>query len=519
MSSSIKTTFFLSLIALLSFYLWENTVFIKIEDQQTWLLYLHFGILLISFISIRWTFLPTKFQPYLRGLMVVSFFFIIFILWNILFRWYSDTFDFKGNIFRGILYGFRAPFYGRLKPAVVITKYYPAIATSVLFIILVVTINWKSKSKWITPLLVLLGAILFFTFAWDTSFHKTLMATNCHYKTFSEGLSAFPDWASFLSSYTDQMRFLGAHNNHYPPGVLILLKLNNELYPYLIKLLVIIAPILSIFPLIGILKHFSISTQSINLYIAFYISSFALLFFPGRALTPLHLPLATSFLYLLIKSFDKKQIKYGVLAGVVLSVYAFLSFSFLVFTLFCFVFIALLLVYKKIELQQLVLPSLAILTTFIVIYTAVDLLFDFNLYTCFNEAFRNEGAQMKSSGVDNLTRYFIVSTGNLIAYIGVFGSVIIGLFGERIYAKAINKKSSFMILIRAVLATIIILSFSSQFYLEIERIWIFLSPFVLFGVLLYGPVSKMKSLSPLRIALVLNVIISVVYIIMINKCT
>ena len=519
MSSSIKTSSFLSLIALLSFYLWEKTVFIANEEQQHWYLIVHICVVLILLISIKWTFIPSIFQPYLKGLIAVSLFFILFILWNILFRWYSDSFDFKGNIFRGIFYGFRAPFYGRLNLKIVLADYYPLIISSILFIFLVFRIKWGNNSKWIYLALLIIGSLLFFSFAWDTSFHKTLMAANCHYKTFSEGLSAFPEWSTFLPAYTEQMKFLGAHNNHYPPGVLMLMKLNNESFPYLFKILVLIAPILSIFPLRALLKHFSISNESINVYIAFYISSSALLFFPGKAITPLHLPIATTFLYLFVKSIHNGKIGYALIAGLILALYAFLSFSFIVFGFFCFVYLSTLLFYSKIEFKQIVKPSLTIGVTFVFIYTVIYLFFDFNLITCFNTALHNESAQMKITGGDSLARYFIVSSGNLLAYIGVFAPIIIGIYAERIHSGALRSKTPFVLLIKSVLLTIIILSFSGGFHLEVERIWIFLTPFVLFVILLYGPVSKMKNLSYIRIALTLNIIISVVYSIMIDKCS
>jgi len=509
------------MIALITFYLWEKTVFIDSEEQLYWYLFVHFGVIVVSIISLKWTFLPKKLKALMWGLITVSLFYIVFISWNIVFRWYSDTFAFKGNIFRGIFYGFRAPFYGRPNLKIVLADYYPLIISSVLFIILVFTIKWNKYSKWTETILLFAGALLFFSFAWDTSIHKTLVASNCHYKTFSEGLAFFTDWPSFLPSYIDQMKNLGAHNNHYPPGVLMLLKFNNESFPYLFKIIVLSAPLVSIYPLKGILKHFSIPKERINIYIAFYISTFALLFFPGTSITPLHLPFATSFLYFLIRSIYNWKISYGIFAGLILAIYAFFSFSFIVFALFCFVYLALLLLYKKIELQQLLLPALIIITTFVVIYIAINLLFDFNLYSCFNVAFSNESAQMKSSGLDNLTRYFIVSSGNLIAYIGILGPIIIGLFAERFYSAALKQNTSFNLIIKSALLTIIILSFSGQFHLEVERIWIFLTPIVLFGVLLYKPdqlTIGVKKYTVLRIALTLNILISIVYSIMINKC-
>jgi hypothetical protein len=498
--------------------MWQKTMFIESEDQLQFALSINLLGLILALVSLKSRFLQKHYQPFLKGFVFISLFFTLIIAWNILFRWYSNGFDFKGNIFRGIFYGFRAPFYGRLKPQISFSDYYPILISSAVFIIAIFTINWRKENKWTRFILMALGLLLFFSFSWHNSIHQTLLATNCHFKTFSEGLVSFPYWSTFLSSYTEEMKNLGAHNNHYPPGVILFLKINKAYLPYLVKTLVIVSPIISLFPLTGILKHFSFSNKQINIYSAFYISSIALLFFPGKSMAPLHILFASTFIYSFLKSLDSKSLIYGLMAGLTLALYAFFSFSFLVFGLFFAVFIVLLMLYKKLSIHQVIIPSLSILFTFLIIYGLLFLLSNFNLYTCFQTAIHNESVQMKSSGREGILRYFIISSGNLIAYLGIIGPIIIGIYAERMYSGVLKINTPFTIFIKAVLISILLFSFSGQFHLEVERIWIFLSPFALFGVLLYKPI-KDEHQYPIRIALTLSIVMSVVTVILLGTCS
>ncbi len=499
-------------------FFWQKIISIVSELEQFYLLFISCALFTSAIVLCKKFVLKKAQKQILNAIIGILSLAIFLIIWNSIFRWYSDTHDFRGNIFRGILYGFRAPFYGRLNPKLIISNYYPAIIISSLFILFILYFHKKINEHWQRPILFLFASLLFFSFAWNHTFHQTLMAINCHFSTFSEGLSFFPEWATFLPSYTDQMHLLGAHNNHYPPGNLLLLKLNNTFFPYLFKSLVILAPIISLFPIIGLLKQIDIKAKSIDRYIAFYISSVALLFYPATSLTPILLIFASFALYFLTKAMRSKTLQNAILSGCFFALYAFFSFSFILFAFFSGVILLLFLKFQFIKKQTLLYALLAAVTTFFLVYTTIYLVFDFNLYTCLNTAIHNENLQMKSSLFDGLERYLIVSTGNLLAYIGIFGPVIIAFFALFIRSNKNEGNKKLELYIQAVLISILVLAFSNQFFLEIERIWIFLTPFILF-IVIPDHFDENKDTFPMRMLIASNMILSLLYLISVNNCT
>lgn len=518
MSPKNRNTILLLILSTLTLIYWQKIISIETDFEQFYL-FISSSLIFISAVFISKKLKLSSDQKMILnaiiGIVVIA---ILLISWNWIFRWYCDTNDFKGNIFRGILYGFRAPFYNRLNLKIKLNNYYPALITSGLFIAYILIFYERTNMRLQRPLLLLFSFFLFISFNWNHTIYKTFTALTCHYDTFSEGLSFFPHWANFLSTYTDQMHLLGAHNNHYPPGNLMLLKLNNELYPYLVKKAVIFAPILSLLPLIGILKQLGAERKAINRYIAFYISSIALLFFPGTSLTPILVLLASSSLFFLLKAIQSRSILNGVLSGLFFAFYAFFSFSFIFFAFFSAIILLLFLRFRFLKIGPLLISLLSVILSFLIIYSIVFTLFDFNIYSCLNTAIHNENLQMKSSFFENISRYLIVSSGNLLAYLGFFGPIIIAFIALYFSSKKKEKDNRIHLIIRSVLITILILSFSNQFFLEIERIWIFLSPFMLF-IVIPNVFENNKNESYMRILIASNMIISLLYIISINNCT
>jgi len=452
--------------------------------------------------------------------VLISLFFIILItlLWNYLFRFYSDNSDFKGNIFRGILYGFRAPFYGRLSPIIKLSNFTPALITSGLFITFILLYKKWDKEKLTRNILLLFAPILFISFAWEGSLVDTFSATNCHYKTFTEGLIPFPNWSTFLSTYTDKMSQLGAHNNHYPPGILLLLKIDQESFPYLLKSIVILAPIISLRPFLKILNHFSISISKQSIFIAFYISSISLLFLPGKSLSPIILPFVAYSFYYLFKAIDERSRLAILLCALSFSLYLFFSFS--VFFFAFFITLSLLFHYYKtpIPLKSLLKPLLVTSVVSFFLYSILFYYTGFNIIECLFEAIKNEEIQMKSSGLDSIARYLLISSGNLLAYIGNFGLVIIAFILFWFFSP--TKKTNLSPLLLSLSVSIVVFSFSSKFHLEVERIWIFISPFVfMFIIDLPIKLNKKKLVPYLKYGIILNMLYAIYFLIIMKDCT
>lgn len=517
MSPKNRNSLLLFILSILTLLYWQAIISIQSDFEQFYLFTSSFLLFISALLISKKYKLNSDQKMTLNAIIGIVGIAILLISWNWVFRWYSDVHDYKGNIFRGFLYGFRAPFYNHLKLKIKLAKYYPALISSGLFIAYILVFYQRTSARFKRPLLLLFSIFLFISFNWSHSFHKTFSALTCHYDTFCEGLSFFPDWTNFFSTYTDQMHLLGAHNNHYPPGNLLLLKINSEFYPYLIKTTVILAPVISLLPLIGILKQLGARQKAINRYIAVYISSIAMLFYPSTSLTPILVLFATSALFFLLKAVQSRSILNGVLSGFFFALYAFFSFSFVFFILFCSIVLLLFLKFQFIKTSPLLISVLTAILSFLVIYTIVFILFDFNLYTCLLTAIHNENLQMKSSFFEDIFRYLIVSSGNFLAYLGFFGPIIIAFFTLFISLKTNKRKNRIRLVIQSVLITIVILSFSNQFFLEIERIWIFLSPFMLF-VVVPDFLENDKNEVYMRILITSNMIMSFLYLISVNNC-
>jgi hypothetical protein len=122
--------------------------------------------------------------------------------------------------------------------------------------------------------------------------------------------------------------------------------------------------------------------------------------------------------------------------------------------------------------------SMGTITLIIALYALLYIYTDFDIIQCFKESIVNEQKQMSYSGIDSWARYLLISTGNVIAYIGIIGIPALGVVLYGLKTKQYFSKSLSAISI-ATLISILVFGFSGQFFLEVERIWIFLTPFCL----------------------------------------
>jgi hypothetical protein len=106
----------------------------------------------------------------------------------------------------------------------------------------------------------------------------------------------------------------------------------------------------------------------------------------------------------------------------------------------------------------------------------------FNLIACFIGAVRGHQAQQGNEGFDDVRRWLLRSTGNILAY--VFSIVPLSILAVSAVRRAklpaaSTQADAYRIarsLFAAAVATVLIAGFSGLFYVETERIWIFLTP-------------------------------------------
>ncbi|MCO6501206.1 MAG: hypothetical protein J5I47_12635 [Vicingus serpentipes] len=464
-------------IATLLSYYWHEALTPNSEKSQFLLAGISLLLLIASLIlrksltaKINWI------DPFLSITTISAIFILIFYFWNGIFNWYSQNNSYTGNIFRGAFIGFRAPFYGHLDNGS-IWEHKQIIITSAIFLFFAFVWRKKWQNLKYTSILIGLIGLLILSFSWHLSLEQTFLSANCHYSTFASDLSKFESIQDILSQYTQKVGSLGVHNNHYPPGNLLLLKIEENYWPYLSKLLTFIATLFALFPLYKLMKLWNFSKSERLMAFIFYGSSGAILFFPGIAMSPLMLPFSITATYLMMKAFQKRSFIYSMAFTFVIAGYTFFTYSALIYLLFCAVVLVFKVILKEITIKQVVEFGFISFLSFIAIYFFIYLTAHFNMWECFVSSVSNEKVQMDYSGIDNWSRYFIVSTGNILAYIGIIGIPTIGIIFHGFSRQNTTIPKHLKSLTYALVTTIILISFSNQFYLEVERIWIFLTPF------------------------------------------
>ncbi|MDF2436241.1 MAG: hypothetical protein K0Q95_617 [Bacteroidota bacterium] len=409
--------------------------------------------------------------------IAASAFVAIFRGWNIFFSRFSLQSDFKGNIFRGAFDHLRAPMYGHNYLEPFSSDSFRGLAVLV-FICLFCFWFYKKKFNFDLKHWFPLFAILLIAFSWKGSLYETLLSNNCHYETLANDKDAFSSISDILLNFTQTSSSLSVHNNHYPPGNLILLKMETYAWPFVLKPLVLLSTLLSLIPLYRLMALLNLNKVQIFYSLLLFITSGSVLFFPEIDPSALMLPVVVLGVFYILKYVQNYEIRYSVLFGIMVSVYLFFSFMSLFYGFFCFILLFVLFINKKISIRQTCLFAFPALFTIVGIYILVRLASGFDLYNCFLNSFENEKKQMTYAGIGDLTRYLIVSTGNLIAYLCVLGIpatavLIIGLKEIRLMSSSV-----FHILGISLLITVLAITFSNQFFLETERIWIIFTPFV-----------------------------------------
>jgi hypothetical protein len=126
-----------------------------------------------------------------------------------------------------------------------------------------------------------------------------------------------------------------------------------------------------------------------------------------------------------------------------------------------------------ISARNVILTAAVAVVTLAFLIIATRLTTHFNLIACFIAAVHGHQEQQGNGGFDDLHRYLLRSTGNIIAYLTSTVPLCILAFAAVASKHANALQRSLFI---AAVATVFIAGFSGLFYLETERIWVFMTP-------------------------------------------
>ncbi len=323
---------------------------------------------------------------------------------------------------------------------------------------------------------ILISCILIVGFFFDQIPANTFLTDYHHYGIISRDLSKLDIQKTILEQWNEKQTQFGVHNNHYPPGFLSLAWLDKYTHFPVFKVSVLLMTLLAI-PLIGILsQRFSKKTIG-NFAILLFGSSAAIIYFPQPATDPFLIAPALMGFIFVDKGIRKASMINGVYFGLVISFMIFFNFIAIPFIAFCGLYSLLSIWNKKEDITRLVVFYGTAFIMVGVIYFLINLIWGFDLLECFLGSRINNSRQMNHRGLPYWQLHLIFSTGNLIAFFALIGPPIIGV----IYPGKITLKENpkLLYLFATISSSLLIFAFSGLFFLEVERIWVIFTPFLL----------------------------------------
>lgn len=385
--------------------------------------------------------------PFISFLFIVLMIASSVILWQRLYFLYRDNSGFDSDIFRHFFYANLPPAYGIDRFDTFSYVWFVAIIASYLFFFIMQRWlnSFVSISLFLVGFMLLLGAT------------EPLRITHsiAHFATFLEDINVFSSVGDLLTSYVSKQNQLSIHGAHYPPGILMLLKILGTTYEFKIFLFVI---------LISALYLFYIYTEKKSSALI------ALALIPAFLIYPtLDFVALPFFFFMLLLVLEKKStsLAYG-LMGVIFFVWSF--FSFISFVGGVYILIYQLLDTKGRFSKQKIKLYLYAVTSFVTSYLVFKYVIGVDLLDCFIQSLQNN-VSLNSSPFDSIIRYLIRSSGNYLNF-ALGAGLLFGNLFLTAESETVNRHRT------TLLITLFLLSFSGLFYMETDRVWYCFLPIV-----------------------------------------
>lgn len=457
------------------------------------------------------------------------------IIWNVAFRRYAGSHAYATEVFRSTMRNPWSPIYGQYDNALARPATLPfALLAAALAVAWYAWARrrpaerpWGARS---------FAALLSFQLALIASFalcepwptraslnHAQYNEWQADFPTFARtdaGTATGTTVAAVLRDYVAAMPRLGRYGQHYPPGNLLLLTIEKNLrLPGLSHAVVVLLTMLSAVPLYLLSRELRLRPAAASAAIMLHAASSTVLIYCTINTTSLLLLPAVACAWALVRGLNTGSIAAAVLLGVCFAAYLFFSFSASILGLLMAATAAIGWLGGGFRTRDVVRTGAVSLVT---VAASIALLYAstrFNLVACFVAAVHGHHAQQGNRGFDDAHRYLLRSTGNLIAYLisivplcilaasavwqrrlsrhppgEAHGMLMSSSSGTRAQAPypatpaasaagmppmilPASEGTSGRAFFLALWATLLVASFSGLFYVETERIWIFLTPF------------------------------------------
>jgi hypothetical protein len=473
----------------------------------------------LSTISLRrsWNEIETKLlQVALGGSCLVVF----LLFWNFIFLEYAEFSNYSGDVFRGVFLKSRyAPIYPLSLSNAWKQHFYGwhAQTKGVYILILFVSIfilriiswsdDWIQDRRFRIELLGwFAGLVLLFPL---TNAPIRLTDFFAGYDKFYRSSLYFNEIGEILRNYLQKQPNLYGRTAHYPPGNLLLLKFGFHVLGihWFAHAIVFLLTFLTLIPLNGIASELHVSDYTKNVAMALFISAPIVLIIPSLDLTPIPMFLTTTAIWLTLRAVRHKSLFLAVTPWRSPAQFLFLFRWDQVPP--CQILMA------KARLDVLLKNACIAILTFLLLYLIVYLFTGFNIYECLLQGIEHNQKSMGTNGRDSIVRYLFRSSGNLLAWLwGIgFPAAVSGIFAgwKALRFPQKERDSKTTAFTASVIIAIFLAGFSTLFFFETERIWLFFVPpwIILSAIALSNPVSKKNRGTLLKSLLVFSILMAV----------
>lgn len=296
---------------------------------------------------------------------------------------------------------------------------------------------------------------------------------------------------SFVRNYVKPELFstLSGHAQTHPPGGILFLWIISKLFGYNLlaaSLGSVVFTSLTVIPIYLLAKELYgelIGRYALALFLV--IPNFVM--FTGTSMDgPFSLfPILSLYLFYRGRDSDR-AILYGFLTGITLGCGILMTYSTVFIGLFLNVVMLLTLIMDRGRFRQTLILLLIAGVTFIAFYLLILLFTGFNLLEALEASIRKDRAAL-GTGYETIGLYFHLSIGNLFAFLIGIGIPMTSVWLRQVVRtiRDAQRGKPLDIYIIGYLVSLLAIAFSTLFTMEVERIWIFMAPFVLIPVAKY----------------------------------
>ena len=293
---------------------------------------------------------------------------------------------------------------------------------------------------------------------------------------------------SFMRDYAKPELFstLSGHAQTHPPGGILFLWVVSKLFGYNLlaaSLGSVIFTSLTVIPIYLLAKE--LYGESIGGYaLALFLITPNFVMFTGTSMDGPFSLFPILSLYLFYKgSGSERTVRHGVLTGISLSCGMLMTYSTVFIGLFFSIVLLLTLILDRGRFRYTLTLSLIAGVTFIVFYLLMFVSTGFNLFEALQASIRKDSARL-GTGYETIGLYLHLSVGNLFAFLIGIGIPMTTVWFRHVVRtiRDTRRGKPIDIYVIGYIVSLLVIAFSTLYTMEVERIWIFMAPFVLIPV-------------------------------------